>query len=195
MPGRAIKMARLKRLRPRATRRAWILFVLRVFVHGGNLFGSAGTQLRITKYQNGRPACASMFGGLALTSPPPHSCASGAACQGGHHIRTAHASIESSLSNYLPPIWSLLQPLLPKLRLFSLNLAMRGHRRLLHHKHALLRRARLSINGRPRGRACGPLYSTCATARVVLVMQPPRRSCSGRISALTARDAWRATNQ
>ena len=26
-----------------------------------------------------------------------------------------------------------------------------------------------------------------------LVMQPPRRSCSGRISALTARDAWRAT--
>ena len=70
MPGRAIKMARLKRLRPRATRRAWILFVLRVFVHGGNLFGSAGTQLRITKYQNGRPACASMFGGLALMATP-----------------------------------------------------------------------------------------------------------------------------
>ena len=109
------------------------------------------------------------------------------------HSNGAHASIESSLSNYLPPIWSLLQPLLPKLRLFSLNLAMRGHRRLLHHKHALLRRARLSINGRPRGRVCGPLYSTCATAWVVLVMQPPQRSCSGRLSALTARDAWRAT--
>ena len=55
--------------------------------------------------------------------------------------------------------------------------------------------ARSFTAGRPQGRVCGPLYSTCATARVVLVMQPPRRSCSVRISALTARGAWRATNQ
>ena len=68
-------------------------------------------------------------------------------------------------------------------------------RRHLQHEHTSLRCARSFTTGRPQGRVCGPLYSTCATARVVLVMQPPRRSCSGRISALTARDAWRATNQ
>ena len=63
----------------------------------------------------------------------------------------------------------------------------------MQHEHASLRRARSFTTGRPQGRVCGPLYSTCATARVVLAMQPPQRSCSGRISALTARDAWRAT--
>ena len=68
-------------------------------------------------------------------------------------------------------------------------------RRHLQHEHASLRRARSFTTGRPRGRVCCPLYSTCATARVVLAMQPPQRTCSGRTSALTARDAWRATKQ
>ena len=41
--------------------------------------------------------------------------------------------------------------------------------------------------------AGGPLYSTCATAQVALALQPPERASSGRVSALTAREARRAT--
>ena len=51
--------------------------------------------------------------------------------------------------------------------------------RHLQHEHTSLRCARSFTTGRTQGRVCGPLYSTCATARVVLVMQPPRRSCWG----------------
>ena len=89
-------------------------------------------------------------------------------------------------STFPPP-----SPLLAGRRALS---ALR-RRRHWQHEHTSLRCARSFTTGRPQGRVCGPLYSTCATARVVLVMQPPRRSCWGRISALTARDAWRATNQ
>ena len=150
VPGSAIKTARLKKAAAQShTRRALILFVLRAFV-------SRRRPVRIrrntTTYQIPKRT-SSMPHGLALTSPTPHTVAQRRSLlrwtplwNGGmrrskilrlpmRHIRMEQLSCPGS-----GVYCNQLRALLPKLRLFSLNLACGGtvcllqRQRLRHHE-------------------------------------------------------------